>query len=341
MPPPPKPFQMPLFVGVDVGGTNIKIGVVDDRGDKVAYAKFPTQADRSPDVSIAKIPPLVETMIGEHGFTMDDVKAVGLGTPGPMDIDNGIILTPFNLPGWHNYHIRDAVSVAMGKPVTYSNDASAAAFGEFWIGSGRQYHSLILITLGTGVGGGIIIDDVSLNGAHSHGSEIGHICIDTTADALKCSCGQMGHLEAYTSATGIVARATQALRNHPDSSLLDCNQESSPLSALMVSEAAEAGDALALKLVAETAVYLGRGIAQLAHVVDPAAFILGGAVNFGGDDSPLGRSFLDGIIKEAKRLTFPVVAKNLVVAFADLGSDAGYVGAAGLARAESRKQASA
>jgi glucokinase len=331
----------PLFVGVDVGGTNIKIGVVDDNGDRLAYTKFPTQADQPPEKSIERIGPVIQELLDGAGLKMDDVAAVGLGTPGPMDIARGLILTPFNMPGWHNFPIRDAFSKALDKPVTFTNDANAAAFGEYWIGSGRQFSSMILITLGTGVGGGIIIDDVSVDGAHSHGSEIGHICIDTGLAALVCPCGKSGHLEAYASATGIVNRAKEALRSHPESSMLDCNAESSPLSALMVSEAADAGDKLALQLVSETAMYLGRGIAQLAHVIDPEAFILGGAVDFGGADTALGRSFLDGIIAEAKRLTFPVVAKELKVSFAQLESDAGYVGAAGMARTEFMKSASA
>ncbi len=331
----------PLFVGVDVGGTNIKIGVVDDNGDRLAYTKFPTQADQSPEKSLVRIEAVVQELLDGAGLKKDDVVAVGLGTPGPMDIARGMILTPFNMPGWHNFPIRDALSKALDKPVTFTNDANAAAFGEYWIGSGRRYGSMVLITLGTGVGGGIIIDDVSIDGAHSHGSEIGHICIDTGLDALVCPCGKPGHLEAYASATGIVNRAKEALRSHPESSMLDCNAESSPLSALMVSEAAEAGDQLALELVSETAMYLGRGIAQLAHVVDPEAFILGGAVDFGGADTALGRSFLDGIVTEAKRLTFPVVAEEMHVSFAQLESDAGYVGAAGLARAEFMKSASA
>ncbi len=332
---------LPLFVGVDVGGTNIKIGVVDDKGDRLAYTKFPTQADQPPEKSIVRIAPVVQELLDGAGLKKDDVAAVGLGTPGPMDIARGMILTPFNMPGWHNFPIRDALSKALDKPVTFTNDANAAAFGEYWIGSGRQYSSMILITLGTGVGGGIIIDDVSIDGAHSHGSEIGHICIDTGLGALVCPCGKSGHLEAYASATGIVNRAKEALRSHPESSMLDCNAESSPLSALMVSQAAEAGDKLALQLVSETAMYLGRGIAQLAHVVDPEAFILGGAVDFGGADTALGRSFLDGIVAEAKRLTFPVVAEEMHVSFAQLESDAGYVGAAGMARAEFMKSASA
>lgn len=333
-------FTAPLFLGVDVGGTNIKLGVVDDRGTTVCYTKFPSQADCAPEPTIDQIRPVIEKMLGPTEYSFDDISAVGVGTPGPMDIEAGKLLTPFNMPGWHHFAIRDYLKKATGKPVTYANDAAAAAFGEYWIGSGRQYGSMILITLGTGVGGGIIVDDKSIDGAHSHGAEVGHIIIDTGDDALMCSCGKAGHLEAYASATGIVARAKTALRDHPESSLLQSNDETSPLSALAVSQAADAGDQLAIELVQQTAGYLACGIATLAHVVDPEAFILGGAVDFGGDETPLGRSFLDRVIRETKKLVFPVVGEKLIVRFAKLGSDAGFVGAAGLARTQFAKSTS-
>ena len=336
----PQIIPEPLFLGIDVGGTNIKIGVVDDQGNTICYTKFPTHAEQPPEPTIQQIRPLVSKLLEENGRCFDDVAAVGVGTPGPMDIAGGRVLTPFNLPGWHHFQVRDFVAKVTKREVTFTNDANAAAFGEYWIGGGRQYSSMILITLGTGVGGGIIIDNSSIDGAHSHGGEVGHICIDTSPDALLCPCGKRGHLEAYTSATGIVVRAKKALCDHPESSLSQRNDETSPLSALAVSQAAESGDSLALKLVNETAQYLARGIASMAHVIDPEAFILGGAVNFGGEDTPLGRSFLDDIIAETRKLVFPVVGERLVVNFAKLGSDAGYVGAAGLARAQFNKSAS-
>jgi len=340
MPEPSRVFSLPLFLGVDVGGTNIKLGVVDDEGESVCYTKFPSQADQSPQPTIEQIRPTTEKLLSETDFSFEDIAAVGVGTPGPMDIEGGRLLTPYNMPGWHHFPIRDQLEKATGKPVSYTNDAGAAAFGEYWIGSGRQYSSMVLITLGTGVGCGIIVNDLSIDGAHSHGAEIGHIIIDTSPDALICSCGKAGHLEAYASATGIVARAKTALCSHPESLLSKSNGESSPLSALAVSQAASSGDPLAKDLVKQTAEYLGRGIATIAHIIDPEAFILGGAVNFGGDDTPLGRSFLDDVIAETRRLVFPVLAEKLVVNFAKLGSDAGYVGAAGMARSQLAKSAS-
>ena len=328
-------FVAPLLAGVDVGGTNVKVGLVDNQGKIVADTKFPTLPNEPPDVAITQVREELNALIETTGFQWSDVVAAGLGTPGPMDIHRGVILTPTNLPGWHNYPIQGRLADALGKPVTYANDAGAAAFGEFWVGGGQNYSSMVMITLGTGVGGGIIIDDISVDGANSHGAEIGHIVIDTRSDARICGCGQAGHLEAYSSAMALVERTKEAMGN-PDAGtvLRDLIGETSPLSALMVATAAEEGDPLAVKLVSETAVYLGRGIAQLAHLIDPAVFILGGAMNFGGAASPLGVKFLNEVKTEVRRLVFPVLGERLVLNFAKLGSEAGFVGAAGLARSQ-------
>jgi glucokinase len=333
---PEQQFKQPYFAGVDVGGTNIKIGVVDDQGLIVCDTKFPTESNASPDVAIEQTKSELTSLMQSVGLSWSDITAVGLGTPGPMDIKAGVILTPVNLRGWHNYPIRANLANALDKPVTYANDANAAAFGEYWVGGGQAFSSMILITLGTGVGGGIIVDDLSIDGEHSHGSEIGHIVIDTSEKARMCGCGVKGHLEAYASATALVDRAREALActQGAQSVLREMTGDVSPLSGLMISNAANQGDALAMNLVLETADYLARGIADLAHLIDPAAFILGGAVNFGGNHAPLGQKFLERVVMSTRKLVFPVLAERLVVKFAELGSEAGFVGAAGLARSE-------
>jgi glucokinase len=336
-------FKKPLYAGVDVGGTNIKIGLVDNAGQIVAQTKFPTQPNDSPDVAIGHVQEEFDQLMDELEFGWNDVAAAGLGTPGPMDINRGLILTPTNLPGWREFPIRERLSTALNKPVMYANDAAAAAFGEYWVGGGQAFSSMVLITLGTGVGGGIIVDDISIDGAHSHGSEVGHITIDTSPDARVCGCQQPGHLEAYASASALVDRTTDAMSHSQGGSktlLRELIGEASPLSALMISNAAAEGDELALRMVTETAIYLGRGIAQLAHIIDPAAFILGGAMNFGGNHSALGQQFLEELVQETRKHVFPVIAERLIVKFAELGSEAGFVGAAGLARAEYNRKRS-
>ncbi len=338
-------FEAPLFAGVDVGGTNVKIGIVDNCGQTVAETKFPTQPDKTPDLAFSQAREEFDSLLAETQFEWKHVAAAGLGTPGPMDISRGLILTPTNLPGWRHFPVVEELSKSLEKDVTYANDAAAAAFGEFWVGSGRKYNSMVLLTLGTGVGGGIIVNDLSIDGEHSHGAEVGHLTIDHGPQSRVCGCGQPGHLEAYASATALVDRTREAMSDRNgssrDSLLRESIGEASPLSALMIAEAAAAGDTLAIRMIDETAEFLGRGLAQLAHVIDPAVFILGGAMNFGGSETELGQRFLDRVMTETRKLVFPVIAELLTVKFAELGSDAGYVGAAGLARQEYQKKVTA
>jgi glucokinase len=329
-------FQPPFFAGVDVGGTNIKIGIVDDAGRTVCESKISTSPQRSSLSAFQDVERAFDEMASTNDLNWEDIVGVGLGTPGPLNVQSGLILTPSNLPGWHDSPVRDQLSELLGKPVVLANDAGAAAFGEYWVGSGRRYDSLVMLTLGTGVGGGIIVEGSSIDGANSHGAELGHITIDTSPNARRCGCGQRGHLEAYASATALVERTKEALSmpgsSEGNSTLATRISENSPLSALMIAQAASAGDELAVRMIDETAHYLAAGIAILSFVIDPAAFVLGGAMNFGGNDSPLGQKFLRDVVTQVRQLVFPVVAEGLQVEFATLGGSAGFVGAAGLAR---------
>ena len=321
-----------VYGGVDVGGTNVKIGIVDDAGQILAQCKFPTEPEKSPTVAIEKSNQAINEILSSAGIDQQQLAAIGLGTPGPLDLQSGKILTPVNLPGWRDFPIRDELAAATGRPVSYVNDAGAAAFGEYWAGGAEKYKSMILITLGTGVGGGIIIDDRSIDGAHSMGAEIGHMVIDNTDEARKCGCGRLGHLEAYASATSVAKRAQEGLASRKDSLLNQGDNEDSPITSLSVFQAATQSDKYALELVIETALRLGDAIATLAHIIDPAIVLLGGAMNFGGSESPVGTQFLEEIRSRVKNCTFPEIGKSLTIDFAKLGSSAGLVGAAGIAR---------
>ena len=267
------------------------------------------------------------------------VARVGLGSPGGMDIPKGTLTTVINLTGWDNFPIRDRVSHHCGLPVTFENDANAAAYGEYWVGSGRDFESMVLLTLGTGIGCGIIIGDLVVQGAHSHGGEAGHVIIDPREDARLCGCGWRGHLEAYASATAVVKRTREALDAGRPSSLLKRLAVGAELTPKLIAEEAELGDELSTEIVFETARYLGLGTVDVMHVVDPAVVLLGGAMTFGGPESPLGRRFLDRVREEVRRLARPVLARETVIDFATLGGDAGFIGAAGVARLEYYKAA--
>ncbi|MGE3410163.1 MAG: ROK family protein [Pirellulales bacterium] len=324
----------PFYVGVDLGGTNIKIGIVDDDGRSVAFESIPTEAEKGPEEGARRMGQGVLHLLKSTGLKPAAVGRVGLGSPGTMDIPAGMLLQPHNLPGWFNFPIRDRVSHHCGLPVTFSNDANAAAYGEFWVGCGREYHSMVLLTLGTGVGGGIIIGDLLVAGENSHGAELGHTIIDYSEDARRCPCGQLGHLEAYASATAVIARASEALQAGRKSSVTGRMEQGEELTPLLLAEEAEKGDAFALEIILETGKYLGIGMVTFGHTIDPSGIVLGGAMTFGGHDNALGRKFLARIKQEVQERAFPVVAKKMKIDFATLGGDAGYIGAAGAARLE-------
>ena len=274
--------EPPFFSGVDLGGTNIKIGVVDSQGRPVAYRSMPTEVSKGPQDGVRRMAATIRALLDQAGLGEDDIARVGLGSPGTMDLSNGMLLEPHNLPGWFDFPIRDALARECGKPVTFANDAGAAAYGEFWCGTGRDFQSLILLTLGTGVGGGIINEGISIDGRHGHGAECGHIIIDYRDDARVCPCGGTGHLEAYASATAVIERTREALGSGRFTSIAQRVREGQTLTPLLLAQEAESGDALATELIDETARYLAVGVVSLMHTIDPDGVVLGGAMTFGG-----------------------------------------------------------
>ena len=330
--------QPPFFAGVDLGGTNIKLGVVDDRGQTLARSAIPTEVPDGPQAAIERVAAALEQLYGAAGMDRSQIARLGLGTPGTMDAAKGLLLSPGNLPGWWNFPIRDALAKAAGLDVTYSNDAGAAAYGEFWVGSGQVLSSMVMFTLGTGVGGGIIIGDLSITGENSAGSELGHLIIDYHDTARLCSCGQHGHLEAYASATSVVKRTLEILETGRKSSLADRMHAGEELTALMIDQEAERGDALALEIVLETARYLGIGIVSAMHAIDPQGVVIGGAMTFGGHETATGRKFLERVKQEVAQRAFPFLIGKTTIDYASLGGEAGLIGAAGLARRDHLKQ---
>jgi len=326
--------QSPLFVGIDVGGTNTKLGLLDSAGSKVAHLSIPTGADQGPETAVERIAESVSQLLKVGGAARNDVARIGLATPGPMDLTTGVLLTPGNLPTWWDFPIRDRVAEACQLPVRFANDANAAAYGEFWRGAGEAYHSMVMFTLGTGIGGGIIIGDLLIEGSHGAGGECGHILIDPREDAPRDSLGKTGTLEAFCGSYAVVARATEALASGRESSLHEFVNSQEGLTPRLIADAAEAGDALALDVVMDTARYLALGIVTLTHTIDPDCVVLGGAMTFGGEGHPLGEKFLQKVRDETTPRLFRSLRDEFRIGFAKLAGDAGYIGAAGLARLE-------
>ena len=325
-----KECKPPFFVGIDVGGTNIKIGLVDDEGRTMGFTSIATEEPKGPDDAMARVAQAFQRLVVERGLSKDTIVRAGLGTPGSQDIKSGMLIQPPNHPHWWNFPIVACLESKIGMAVSYANDANAAAFGEFWVGTGQKHGSMALLTLGTGVGGGIVIDGHLVVGANSFGAECGHILVDNSPGARLCTWGGgRGQLEAYASASALVAIAKERLLAGKESTLQGSIES---VSAKRIYEAAEAGDSFSIELIDETAMYLGIGITNIVHTVDPGLVVLGGAMNFGGKPSPVGRRFLEGIIQSFRERTFEYVASGTTIDFAVLGGDAGYLGAAGIAR---------
>jgi glucokinase len=323
-----------LYAGIDVGGTNIKIGLVDDHGATVANKSISTDQERGPEDGAQRIGAAVKELIAEAGVSPSSVVRVGLATPGPMDIPGRMVLIPGNLPGWHNSPVPDLVADACGIPVTFANDANAAAFGEFWAGAARDYRSLVLFTMGTGIGGGIVVDGMLIEGSHSIGGELGHIIIDSRDDAPINSLGLRGTLEGYCGAYAVIRRTEEALAAGDASSIRKRLEQGEALTPLLIAEQAERGDQLAYNIVMETARYMAIGVVSTVHTIDPESVVIGGAMTFGGAGRPLGDQFMSRLQSEARARMIESIRDKVHIDFAALGSNAGYIGAAGLARRE-------
>jgi glucokinase len=321
----------PIYVGIDVGGTNIKTGIVTHSGKSLAKTSLPTEAERGIQHGLGVIYRTVELALAEARLSLADVYAIGLATPGTMDIPGGWLLEPPNLPGWWNFPIRDTVGEHFKKPTLLQNDANAAAYGEFWVGAAREANSLVFWTLGTGIGCGIIIGDVIVEGEDSHGAECGHIVIDMDSHRMSAA-HQYGTLEAFCGAKAVVSRCAEKLAMGRPSSLNDHLEAGEELTPLLIAKAAETGDQIADEVVMDTARYLGVGTTSLMHTINPKMFLFGGAMTFGRTETPLGRRFLQAIKDEVKKRAFHVPYERTKIDFATLGGDAGYIGAAGCAR---------
>jgi len=321
----------PIFLGLDLGGTNIKAGVVSDSGQVLSSASVPTEGSRGPDHGVLQIAAAGRLAVAGAGLNLSQISAAGVATPGTMDIPAGMLLAPTNLPGWNNYPIRQRVAESLGLPTVLQNDANAAAYGEYWAGQAKHVRSLAFYTLGTGLGGGLIIDDHIVEGQHSHGAELGHVILEMDNGRL-CNSGQYGTAEAYVSATALLKGFREQLTAGAATSVRARIHAGEELSPKLIADEAENGDRLSLEMILEMARCLGAAITSTVHVIDPGMVLLGGAMTFGRDETRVGREFLQRVRQEFCSRTFPVLAEKIVITWASLGGDAGFIGAAGCAR---------
>jgi glucokinase len=320
-----------FIIGVDLGGTNIVVGAMPEDGSReIAFRSQPTYAAQGAESVSERIIQMIEDVIAvttaETGATRDDFLGVGVGAPGPLDRQKGVIIVAPNL-GWKMFPLRERISTATGLHITLDNDANCATLGEWWTGAGKGTRNMIGITIGTGIGGGIIIDGQLFHGASDVAGEIGHMTIDSTG--RRCGCGNYGCLEAYASGTAIAERAREALVGESDGILMRmCERQFDKVTAQMVYKAAKEGDLVAIDVVRETARFLGAGIGALLNLLNPEVVVLAGGVVNAGD------ALFAPLKAEVKRRAFAPAVDACRIVPGALGGSAGVVGAVAAFKAQ-------
>ena len=302
--------------GIDIGGTTVKIGLFSINGEIIDKWEIKTHTENQGEKILPDISESILNKLKEKKILKSDVNGIGIGVPAPVKAD-GIVKNTVNL-GWKYKEVKREMEELSGLRTEVGNDANVAALGEMWLGAGKGQENMIMVTLGTGVGGGIIVDGKPLVGAHGAGGEIGHLCVNYE-ETDHCGCGNTGCLEQYASATGITRLANIRLAKDDKESVLR-GQE---ISAKTVFDAVKAGDAVAEEIAEEFGKYLGYAMANLAAVVDPAAIVIGGGV------SKAGEILLKYVEKNFKERAF-FANKDTEFVLATLGNDAGICGAAKL-----------
>ncbi len=310
-------------IGLDLGGTFIKGGLVDDGGKIVAKSKIPTRIQAGPEAVAADMAAQALALIADAGVKKEDVRGIGIGSPGAIDSENGIVNYANNLTGWIDVPLAAYINAKTGLGVKVSNDANVAALGETMFGAGKGYENAVMITLGTGVGGGVICNGRLYEGNESKGAELGHMVVK--AGGARCNCGRRGCLEAYASATALIRETKKAMKKHPESAMWKFSPDIDEVDGRTSFECAKAGDAAAAKVVDDYLYYLAEGLLNYCNIFRPQVIILGGGVCAQGDYL-IGR--LDDIMSRAHYGYRGAPAVKLVIA--TLGNDAGLIGAASL-----------
>ncbi len=303
--------------GVDVGGTTVKLGLFDGEGTLLDKWEIPTVTENQGEAILPDVAKSITAKMEEKGLAEADVAGIGIGVPGPVDRNGLLVGRAVNL-GWDSLDIPKALGAYIKVPVRAANDANVAAFGELWQGGGKGYENLVAVTLGTGVGGGIIVDGKLLAGATGAGGEIGHLHVQD-GESESCNCGNKGCLEQYASATGIVRLAKRRLGEDQKESVL----REGEISAKSVFDAVKAGDSVAVEIAERFGDFLGKGLAVVAAVVNPEVFVIGGGV------SKAGEILLTFVEPNFRKHAFPQCREAKFV-LARLGNDAGIYGAAAL-----------
>ena len=311
-------------IGVDLGGTNIVCAIVNYQGKIVNRLKVPTLAERGKEATIKRIIETIHENIVQSSVVPDDIIGIGIGAPGPLDVKRGMINFAPNLPGWRDVPLRKILEDEFNMKVVLENDANAAAWGERCFGAGQGVNNLVCFTLGTGIGGGIIIDGKIYHGNNYGAAELGHMTVNK--DGPRCNCGNYGCLEAYSSATGIKNRIKNRIREGIKSDFLNFDEDKlfESLRLKSIFEAARKGDRLTSIVVEEAISYLGIAIANITNILNPEMVVLVGGITNEGE------KLLIPLKGEVKKRAFYSNYKSLKIVIGELGGNAGVLGAAAL-----------
>ena len=312
---------MKYYLGIDLGGTDIKVGVIDEHYKIIAKHTMPTLADRPAEEVIADMAAAGKAALEMAGLSESDILNVGVGIPGAVNTNTNVIIFAPNL-GWKNLSFIPIFQKYWDIPVYIGNDADAAVLGEVFAGAARDYDNAVLLTLGTGVGGGLVFGKKLFTGGGGLGTEPGHIII--VAGGEKCACGAVGCLEAYASVTGLIREAVKIMEKHPESLLHElCGGQASKVNGKIIFDAAKQGDAAANIVVSDYVKYLGAGIATFCNTLRPQVVLLGGGVSHAGEllFGPL-YDIVDSLYFSPDGDGPPPILR------AELGNDAGIIGAA-------------
>jgi len=310
--------------GIDLGGTNVVMVLTDTKGNIISQGRFPTEASQGPDYVIKNMAANMNAMIKEAGLKNMQVKTLGIGAPGPLDSKKGIVMMAPNMPGWKNIKLKALMEKYTGIKTAVENDANCAVYGEKWLGAGRGMDNVVGFTLGTGVGGGIILNNTLIRGVSGTAGELGHIIVEVKG--RKCGCGNEGCLETYASATGIANTAKDMLKKGSRSVLSDMVRgDISKITSKHVYEAMVKKDNTASAAWDAFVGHLATGVAGMINALNPQVIVIAGGVINAGDRlfSPLRR--------ETAARCFAAPFKAVKIVPAELGEEAGAIGAAGVA----------
>jgi len=317
------------ILGIDLGGTKILTAVANTQGKMLSRDHSITRAKEGQDVVVKSILESVGRALDQAHISAADLAAIGLGAPGLSNPETGILFTSPNLPGWKDVPLRDIIEKKLGKKAFLINDANAAAVGELYFGAGKGARNSIYITVSTGIGGGIIIDGKIYTGATGTAGELGHMVIDD--EGPQCNCGNRGCWETLASGTALAREARHRIKEGAATSILKyADGKIEKINAEAIHEAAQAGDKLANELIAQTAYYLGVGLANLINIFNPEVIIIGGGL------SNIGDILLEPAFKEAERRAFKQAYQAVRFARAELGRNSGVLGAAAFALEQTR-----